>query len=80
MGLRDFLNFVKTIITTKWFWIIVTSVMLTLVLPFLMVIAILYLPTPINAITLISIVIAWGIVSGYKDWIKAKNKEEELKK
>ena len=47
--------------------------------PFLLIILILNLPPPLNFLSTILIVIAWGVVAGYKDWIIAKAKEEKQK-
>ena len=49
------------------------------VTPFVCIMIILLLPTPLNALATMGIAIAWGIVAGYKDWILSKRGEEERK-
>jgi hypothetical protein len=66
------------ILREKWFWIIVGSFILILIVPILIVWIIVQLPTPLNAIVTIGIVvIGWGLVAGYKEWSKSKEKEYE---
>ena len=70
---------IRSILTSKWFWIIVILCSLVVVTPFVCLLIILLLPIPLNALATIGIVIAWGIVAGYKDWILSKKGEEERK-
>jgi len=67
------------IVFNKWVWILITLLITVCVLPLLIIWLILFLPSPYNAIATISIIISWGLVAGYKEWILFK-KEEELKK
>jgi len=67
---------ISEILTEKWFWIIVLSLILITVVPLLIVYLILLLPAPLNGIVTICIIIAWGVVAGYKEWIKERGKKE----
>lgn len=62
---------------SKWTWIIIASVILIMVIPLIVVWTVLQLPPEIRLIATISIIVLWGVVAGYKDWIIAKRKEEE---
>jgi hypothetical protein len=67
------------ILKERWFWLIVVSAMLIVTLPFLILILILNLPPILSFVTLILLLIAWGIVAGYRDWLRDKGKEEGAK-
>jgi len=58
---------------------IVTMASAIVITPFVLLILILNMPAPLNFIATILIVIGWGVVAGYKDWILAKAKEEKQK-
>jgi len=66
---------IKEILSEKWFWIIVLSLILILVGSMIIVLVIVYLPSPYNAILTILIIVVWGIAAAYKDWLKEKEKE-----
>lgn len=63
----------------KWFWITILSVVLVIVTPLVVIWGILNLPADIRIVATVIIIILWGVVSGYKDWILSKRKEEEEK-
>ncbi|MEM2780428.1 MAG: hypothetical protein QW791_06120 [Candidatus Bathyarchaeia archaeon] len=65
----------------RWFWIIVISITLIVVVPLIVVWSIFYLPPELKLLATICIVILWGVASGYKDWVvsKGRNKEENKK-
>jgi len=63
----------------KWAWIIILSVTLVVVVPLIVVWSILQLAPEVRVVATIFIIVLWGVVSGYKDWIIAKRKEEEEK-
>jgi len=67
------------ILKERWFWLIVVSAMLIVTLPFLILILILNLPPILSFVTLILVLIAWGIVAGYRDWLRDQRKEEGAK-
>jgi len=77
--IRETLSILRSILTSRWYWIIVISASSIIITPFLIIILIISLPTPFNLLATIGIIIAWGIVGGYKDWIIAKAKEEKQK-
>lgn len=64
----------------KWIWITIFSVVLVIVLPLVIVWGILNLPVELRIIATICIIILWGVVSGYKDWIVSKEQEKEQEK
>jgi len=61
----------------KWFWITVVSVFLVVSIPLIVVWGILNLPPEIRIIATVCIVILWGVVAGYKDWIVSKHQKSE---
>jgi hypothetical protein len=63
------------IIKQKWYWIIVLGVSLILLVPLLVVWVLLNLPPFLSLVLTIGIVITWGVVGGYRDWIKNERKE-----
>jgi len=78
-SLRDSLATIWSILTSKWYWIIITAATAIIVTPFLIVLLLLSLTAPWNFIAIILILAGWSIAAGYKDWILAKVKEEEKK-
>jgi uncharacterized membrane protein len=71
---------VSSIFLDKWIWITVISVFLIVVLPLVVVWGILNLPADFRIIATICIIVLWGVVSGYKDWIISKRQEKEQEK
>jgi len=65
------------ILSEKWLWIILLAVILIFTVPLVVVWVILNLPSEMRLFVTILIVISWGVVAGYKDWIIGKRKEEE---
>jgi len=78
-SLRENLAILWSILTSRWYWIIITITGAVIVTPFLIVLFLLSLTAPWNFIALILILAGWSIAAGYKDWILAKVKEEEKK-
>jgi len=69
------------VLTEKWFWTVVILLTLIFVMPFVVILALVYLPFPLNTIVIIVILVCWGVAAGYKDWMTSKSKEEaEAKK
>jgi len=68
------------ILFDKWIWITIFSVLLVIVLPLVIVWGILNLPAELRIIATICIIVLWGVVSGYKDWIVSKEREKEQEK
>jgi uncharacterized membrane protein len=61
----------------KWVWITIVSAALVIVVPLLVVWFILSLPAELKIVATIGIIVLWGVVSGYKDWVVSKRQEEE---
>jgi hypothetical protein len=61
----------------KWVWITIVSGALVIVVPLLVVWFILSLPAELKIVATIGIIVLWGVVSGYKDWVVSKRQEEE---
>lgn len=68
------------VIRDEWFWVIVISVALIIIVPLIVIWSIFYLPSELKLVATISLIIIWGVVSGYKDWVISKRKSEEKKK
>jgi hypothetical protein len=69
-----------SIFRQNWFWVIVVFATLVITVPFIVIYVVLLLP-PIwgPALFMVALVIIWAFVSGYKDWVTARRKEEEKK-
>ncbi|MEM1551138.1 MAG: hypothetical protein QXO15_05350 [Nitrososphaerota archaeon] len=67
------------VLSDKWFWIIVISAVLIIIIPFIVVWTIIYLPPELKLVATICLVIFWGVVSGYKEWVISKRKSEKEK-
>lgn len=67
------------VLRERWYWFIVIGVTLVFVLPLVFVWVVLNLDPTIRVIATILLIVAWGITSGYKDWIVSKRKEEKQK-
>lgn len=63
------------IITEKWVWIVIFSLILILVTPVLVVWLILNLPPILRIVATGVILLTWGIAAGYKDWIIEKREK-----
>jgi hypothetical protein len=63
------------ILKEKWLWIIILSLILITVGSFLIVYLILILPFPLNTILFVGLLILWGVVSGYKEWLKKEREK-----
>jgi uncharacterized membrane-anchored protein len=72
---------VSKVLKENWFWVIVLFAIFIVGLPFVVIYAVFLLP-PIwgPALFMIALMIVWAVVSGYKDWVTAKRKEEEEKR
>lgn len=67
----------ESIIYDKWFWFTILSVIAIIVLPLIVVMFLIQLPGELKLISMIALIVIWGIVSGYKDWVIARRKENE---
>lgn len=68
-----------SILAEKWLWILIVALILITLVPLVMVLVILILPFPFNTLATILVVLGWGVVAGYKEWIISKRKEEKQK-
>lgn len=64
------------ILKERWYWFIVVGVVLVVAVPLFLVWVILNLDPAIRVVFTILIILAWGLVSGYKDWLISKRKEQ----
>ena len=62
---------------SRWTWIVVVCMVLILVVPLIVVWTIIELPPELRLVGTISIILLWGVVAGYKDWVIAKRREQE---
>jgi len=60
----------------KWFWITVVSIILIIALPLIVVWGILSLPGEVRLIATVAVILIWGVVSGYKDWVVSKRGQQ----
>lgn len=65
------------VLSSKWLWFTILSAVLVLVAPLVVVWFILQVSPELRVVATIAIVVLWGVVSGYKDWILAKRREAE---
>ncbi|RLI21148.1 hypothetical protein DRO54_04500 [Candidatus Bathyarchaeota archaeon] len=65
-----------SIMVSEWLWIIIIALILITAFPLLVVWVIMSLPDVVQAIIVFCIIIGWGIVAGYKEWLEAKHERE----
>ena len=65
------------ILKEKWLWITIVAVTCVVVIPLVVVMLVLNLPSELRLVATIVIFICWGVVAAYKDWVKSKREEEE---
>ena len=65
-----------SILKEKWLWIIIIGLIAILVMPFVIVWFILALPAPFNMVAAIGMVLGWGVVAGYKDWVMSEGRKK----
>jgi uncharacterized membrane protein YhaH (DUF805 family) len=69
------------VLKDRWYWYIVLLVAVIVIVPFIVIYLVLLLPAIWGpAFFMVSLVIVWAVVSGYKDWVTARRKEDEEKK
>ena len=64
------------ILTERWLWIIILSLLLILLMPLVIVYAISRLPSELKLIVTILLPIGWGIAAGYKDWVISRHERQ----
>lgn len=67
----------ESIIYDRWFWFTILSVIIIIVLPLIIVLFLIQLPDELKLVSMIALIVIWGVVSGYKDWVIARRKETE---
>lgn len=67
----------SSVVFSKWFFIIVLSVTLVVTVPLVVAWFILELGPELRLVATIAIILLWGVVAGYKDWVTARRKEEK---
>jgi len=70
----------SSVLLDKWIWVTIISVFLVIVGPLIVVWGILSLSPEIRVLATICIIILWGVVSGYKDWLVSREREKEKPK
>lgn len=63
------------ILTERWVWIIILSLIAILVVPLIVVWVILTLPPLLKAVATVVIIVSYGIAAGYKDWVTSKREK-----
>lgn len=69
---------------SKWLWIIIGILTLMLLVPALYVAMLMAIPLPWRVLAvflpIFLPVIGWGVVSGYKDWILYRRREQNIRR
>jgi len=63
----------------RWYWITILGCFAVMVGPFFMIYVILFLPGVLKAVGVLSLLAGWIIAGAYRDWARARHKEEEPK-
>jgi hypothetical protein len=63
----------------RWMWIVIVSIILVLAMPLIIIWMISNLPPTLRLVLTVAIILTWGIVAGYKDWLIARRQEENKK-
>lgn len=66
------------ILTERWVWIIILSLIAILVVPLIVVLVILALPPLLKVAATIGIVVLYGIAAGYKEWVINKREKQKV--
>jgi len=61
----------------KWFWILLTVLVLIILIPFMVIMAILNLPPILRWVATVLLILCWGVAAAYKEWIKEKHEQEK---
>jgi hypothetical protein len=61
----------------KWFWILLTVLVLMILIPFMVIMAILNLPPILRWVATVLLILCWGVAAAYKEWIKEKHEQEK---
>jgi len=63
----------------RWYWITIFGCFAVIIGPLIMIYIIIFLPAPLRPVAVFCIIVGWSLAGGYKDWIKARRKEERLR-
>jgi uncharacterized protein involved in cysteine biosynthesis len=61
----------------RWYWITILGCSAVMIGPFLTIYIIILLPGILKAVAALSLIAGWILAGSYKDWAKAKHKEEK---
>ena len=75
-SLRETFSTLWGLLTCRWYWFIVASVIAIMTAPFFMLMVMMSLPSPLNFLSMMLLICGCGIAAGYKDWAISKSKEE----
>jgi len=64
----------------KWVWIIIAMLIAVILVPFMIVLVILNLPSFLVPVAIVALVLCWALTSAYKEWTKDKREQEEKMK
>ena len=74
-SLRETFSTLWEILTCRWYWFIVASVIAIITAPFFVIMIMISLPSPMNVLSMMLLICGSGIAAGYKDWVVSKSKE-----
>lgn len=63
----------------KWWWFTILGCCAVIVSPLVVLYAVVSLPGPLRGVAVLGIILGWSVAGGYKDWVKARRKEEKEK-
>jgi len=64
------------VLKEKWLWITILALIVIGGMAFVIIWAILLLPTEGKVIATFLILIGWGVAAGYKEWVQHKREEQ----
>jgi len=64
----------------RWFWIILVALISIVIIPFLIIWLLITLPPLLSMFISIFLILSWGVVAGYKEWVLFKEEEEKHKR
>ena len=79
MHVWDEIAQIEAVLKEPWLWIIIVSLNVILIGPFIILWFFLRLPPQLRPLAIIAIAISWGIASGFKNWTKKKREEERTR-
>ena len=66
------------LLLNKWLWFTVLGCWAVMIGPFIVITVMMHLPAPIKMAGLFGLLVGYGVASGYKDWIQARKREQQL--